>query len=237
MKLKLLLVTLIALFTLTACAGTANGTPPQPNTLSLNATGTAKGNPDIATATVGVMTRHEDPSRAVSENSGKMTAIMKALSELGIEAKDIHTTNFSIHAEQQFDRAGKITSVTYVATNNVSIIVRDLTKVGDVLGKAVSNGANNIHGVQFGISDPVKLEAQARDKAMANAKAKAEQMAKAAGVSIDKVMTLSESSYSRPPQPYALNAVSARAIDVESVPVSTGEFEVSVQVSVVYVIK
>lgn len=232
---KLIALTLVTLFTLTACSGAVTN-PPQPNTISVSGTGTAKGSPDIATVNIGVMTRNDDPTKAVNENNGKMNAIMNAMKELGVEAKDIQTTNFSIRAEQQYDQKGKITNVTYVANNSVSITVRDLNKVGEVLGKSVSNGANSINGVNFGVSDPEKLQTQARDKAMANAKAKADQMAKAAGASIDKVMTISEVSYNSP-SPLALNAGVVRAADVESVPVASGQFEVSVQVSVVYIIK
>ncbi len=236
MRFKAFTISLIILFTLSACT-TVSANPPQPNTLSVSGMGTAKGSPDIATVNIGVMTRNDDPTKAVNENNGKMNAIMGAMKELGIETKDIQTTNFSIRAEQQYDQKGKITNVTYVANNSVSITVRDLNKIGDVLGKSVSSGANSIHGVNFSVSDPEKLQTQARDKAMANAKAKAEQMAKAAGTTIDKVMTISEVSYNTPPQPLALNAAAVRADAVESVPVSAGQFEVSVQVSVVYIIK
>jgi uncharacterized protein YggE len=235
MKTKLIAIMLITLFALTACAGAATN-PPQPNTLSVSGSGTAKGSPDIATVNIGVMTRNEDATKAVSENNAKMNAIIGTVKELGVDAKDIQTTNFSIRAEQQVDRNGKVIGTTYVVNNSASITVRDLNKVGDVLGKSVSSGANNIHSVHFGVSDPEKLQAQARDKAMANAKAKAEQMAKAAGTTIDKVMTISEVSYNSP-APLALNAGVVRAADVESVPVSAGQFEVSVQVSVVYIIK
>ena len=235
MKTKLLIITLIALFVLSACT-TVSANPPQPNTISVSGSGLAKGSPDIAAVNIGVMTRNDDPSKAVSENNAKMNAIIGAMKELGVEGKDIQTTNFSIHAEQQYDQKGKITSVSYVANNSVSITVRDLNKVGEVLGKSVSSGANAINGVTFGVSDPEKLQTQARDKAMANARAKAEQMAKASGATIDKVMTISEESYNNPP-PIAFGAGVARAADVESVPVSAGQFEVSVQVNVVYIIK
>jgi len=236
MRTKLLIPIVIALFALTACSNTVSANPPQPNTISVSGTGTAKGSPDIATVNIGVMNRNDDPAKAVSENNSKMNAIMGAVKELGVDAKDIQTTNFSIHAEQHYDQKGRITNVTYVANNSVSITVRDLNKVGDVLGKSVSNGANSINGVNFGVSDPEKLQTQARDKAMANAKAKAEQMAKAAGTTIDKVMTISENIYEVAPQPLA-RGLAVSAADVSPVPVSAGQFEVTIQVSVVYVIK
>ncbi len=236
MRLKILTISTIILFVLSACT-TVSANPPQPNSISVSGIGTAKGSPDIAAVNIGVMTRNDDPSKAVSENNSKMNAIMGSMKELGIEAKDIQTTNFSIHAEQQYDQKGKITNVTYVANNSVSITVRDLNKVGEVLGKSVSSGANNINGVSFSVSDPEKLQTQARDKAMANAKAKAEQMAKAAGTTIDKVMSIHENIYEVQPQPMARGLAVAQAADVSPVPVSGGQFEVSVQVSVVYIIK
>ena len=90
---RLIALMLVTLFTLTACSASA-ANPPQPNTISVSGTGTAKGSPDIATVNIGVMTRNDDPTKAVSENNAKMNAIMGSMKELGIEAKDIQTTNF-----------------------------------------------------------------------------------------------------------------------------------------------
>lgn len=242
-KMQIAIVGLIALAAvpaLSACgslapAGTA--TTEQPHTINVTGSGVAYGRPDIAVAQIGVQTRHADPAKAVAGNTEKMQAIMAALKGLGIDEKDIQTTNFSVYAQQNYDDKGQPTDLTYVVDNSVSVTVRDLTKVGDVLGKSTAAGANTVNGVSFSVSDQSALEAQARDKAMADAKARAQQLAAAAGVSLDKPLNISE---------YSSGPVYADSVKLQSgmgggggapVPVSTGQIQVSLQVSVTYIIK
>jgi uncharacterized protein YggE len=238
-----IMVALLGLLTLSACGApaAASGTSQeQPHTISVTGNGVAYGKPDIATAQIGVQSRNADPAQAVDDANAKMNAIVTALKGLGIDEKDIQTTNFSVSAQQDVDpETGKVKDTfTYVVDNTVSVTVRDLSKVGDVLGKAVGAGANSIYGVNFSVSDQSALEAAARDKAMADAKARAEQLAKAAGVTLDKPMTISE--YSSGPIPYAADYKSAPALSAGGggpVPVSTGQIQVNLQVSVIYIIK
>ncbi len=238
-----IMVALLGLLTLSACGApaAASGTSQeQPHTISVTGNGVAYGKPDIATAQIGVQSRNADPAQAVDDANTKMNAIVTALKGLGIDEKDIQTTNFSVSAQQDVDpETGKVKDTfTYVVDNTVSVTVRDLSKVGDVLGKAVGAGANSIYGVNFSVSDQSALEAAARDKAMADAKARAEQLAKAAGVTLDKPMTISE--YSSGPIPYTADYKSAPALGVGGggpVPVSTGQIQVNLQVSVIYIIK
>ena len=232
-----LLAAIVGLLTLSACGAPVVGSrdTPQTHTISVTGNGIAYGTPDVAIASIGVQTRSENAGTAVSDNTAKMNAIVAALKELGIEDKDIQTTNFSVYAQQNYDPTGQPTNITYVADNTVNVTVRDLNKVGDTLGKAVAAGANNIYGVSFSVSDQSKLEAEARDKAMADAKARAEQLAKAAGVSLGEPMTIGE--YTSGPVPYAADMRSLGVGGGESVPVSTGQIQVSLQVSVTYVIK
>ena len=119
--------------------------------------------------------------------------------------------------------------------NSVSVTIRDLTIVGAVLGKATGAGANNIYGISFGVSDPAKLEAEARAKAMADAKARAEQLAQAAGVTLDVPMNISE--YSSGPMPYAMDSKVAMGVGGGSVPVSSGQLQISLSVNITYIIK
>jgi hypothetical protein len=228
----------IGLLTLSACASPAvGGGAEQPHTISVNGSGSAYGKPDIAIAQIGVETRNEDPSKAVDENTGKMNSIMAALKELGIEEKDIQTTGFSVYAQQKYNPDGTpINEFTYVANNSVTITVRDLSKVGDVLGKSVAAGANSINGLSFTVSDQSKLEAEARSKAMADAKARAEQLAQTAGVTLDAPLTISE--YVSQPVPFTVDvrAVS-EAPSGAPVPVATGQIQVVMQVTVTYIIK
>ena len=236
---SILLAALIGLLTLSACATPAagGGAAEQPHTISVTGNGIAYGKPDIAIAQIGVQTRDENPGRAVSENTEKMNAVIAALKELGVEEKDIQTSNFSVYAQQNYDTNGVPTDYTYVADNTVSVTIRNLSKVGDALGKAVAAGANSIYGVSFGVSDQSALEAEARDKAMADAKARAEQLAAAAGVTLDTPMNISEYSYGPAPYAYDVRAEAAVGGGGAPVPVSTGQIQVNLQVSVTYIIK
>lgn len=101
---------LLGLLALSACAAPAvaqsDGTnPEQPHTISVTGNGVAYGQPDIATAQIGVQSRDTDPARAVDDATAKMNAIISALKELGVDEKDIQTTNFSVSAQQDFDPA------------------------------------------------------------------------------------------------------------------------------------
>jgi len=236
---SILLAALIGLLTLSACATPAagGGAVEQPHTISVTGSGVAYGKPDIAIAQIGVQTRDENPGRAVSENTEKMNAVIAALKELGVEEKDIQTSNFSVYAQQNYDTNGAPTDYTYVADNTVSVTIRNLSKVGDALGRAVAAGANSIYGVSFTVSDQSALEAEARDKAMADAKARAEQLAAAAGVTLDQPMNISEYSYGPAPMAAAVRSFGVGGGGAGPVPVSTGQIQVNLQVSVTYIIK
>jgi hypothetical protein len=235
---SILLLAVIGLFTLAACAGPVGTTSEQPHTISVTGNGIAYGKPDAAVASIGMQTRNPDAGRAVTENTEKMNSIIAALKNLGIDEKDIQTANFSVYASQNYDpQTGQPTTIEYVADNTVSVTIRDLNKVGEALGKAVDAGANSIYGVSFTVSDQTKLEAEAREKAMADAKARAEQLAAAAGVSLDEPLSISEYIASGPIPYYDVRAEVAVGGGAAPVPVQGGQISVTMQVSVTYIIK
>jgi uncharacterized protein YggE len=237
-----LLVAALGVLALSGCASPAVAQPTSetPHTISVTGNGVAYGTPDLATVQIGVQSRSPDAGQAVDENTGRMNALVAALKGLGLEEKDIQTTNFSVYPQQDYDpQTGQPTGkVTYIVDNTVSLTVRDLNQVGEVLGQATGAGANNIYGISFGVSDPAKLEADARAKAMADAKARAEQLAQAAGVTLDTPMTISE-YLSGGPIPYAVDnvALADGRGSAAPVPVSAGQLQVNMQVNVTYIIK
>ena len=239
---SILLLADIGMLALSACAApaadAADGIPADtPHTISVTGSGTAYSVPDTASAQVGVQTRNDDPAAAVSANTEKMTAIIAALKGQGIEEKDIQTTNFSVTAQQEYDPQGQPTGkITFIVDNMVTITVRDISKVGAVLSAVVDAGANTIYGVSFSAADQTGLEAQARDKAMADARARADQLAKAAGVSIDTVLSISENINSGP-VPYLYAARDSAVAAGAPVPVQGGQIQVGIQVQVIYIIK
>ena len=240
-SISILVSALLGLAVLSGCAAPAalaqTASNPPSHTISVTGSGLAYGVPDIAVAQIGVQSRNPDPAAALDDANAKMTAIMAALKELGVADKDVQTSDFSVYAQQDIDpQTGQAKgTITYIVDNTVSITMRDLTKVGQVLGQVVAAGANNIYGVSYMVADQSKLEAEARDKAMADAKARAEQLAKAAGVSLDQPLTISE--YQNGPVPLVHTDLAQSAAGAKAVPVSSGQIQVNMQINVTYLIK
>jgi len=201
-------------------------------TISVNGTGKVTVTPDTAVINLGVEAINPDPARAISDNNERMNAVLTAIKALGVEAKDIQTTNFSMWIENIYDINGRSTGETrYHVINQVSVKVRDIAKTGDVLTAALNAGANSVNGISFTVADQTPLVEAARAAAVANAKAKAEQLAQGLGVSVGKVRTVTESSYT----PIYTEAKADRALGMGgSVPVESGQFEISVDVQVVF---
>lgn len=237
-----LLLATIGMLALSACAVPASAQTPtptpadRPHTIAVTGSGTAYAAPDIATAQIGVQTRDADAVKAVGANTTKMTAIIAALKAQGIAEKDIQTTNFSVSAQQDVDQNGQPKgTMTFIVENMVSITVHDLSKVGQVLSASVDAGANNVFGVSYSVADQAALEGQARDKAMADAKARAAQLAKDAGTTLDGPITISEMINNPGPTPYFAMADAARSpANSAPVPVQAGQISVQIQVNVTY---
>lgn len=231
----------LGLSLLTACAApVATGSEPGQtrNTISVSGSGQAFGRPDLATVQIGVQSAGPDLGQTLAQNNQRADAILAALKALGIEDKDLQTSNFSIYPQRDYDpQTGQPKdTITYSVDNTLSVTVRDLNKLSSILSEAVAAGANQIYGISFGVADPAGLEAEARAKAMADARARAEQLAKAAGVTLGSPISISESFNVAPPVPIAFDrAVAAEA--AAAVPISTGQLQVSIQVNVAYEIR
>ena len=232
----------LTLMTAAACAASPaaaqTGTPADtPRTITVTGTGTAYGAPDVATIQIGVQTRGDDAGQAVSDNSTRMEALIAAIKGLGIDEKDLQTTNFSVNVQQDYDpQTGQpLETIHYQVDNTLNVTVRDTNKLGDVLTGAVDAGANTIYGVNFSVADPAALEGQARDLAVADARTRAEQLAAAAGVTLDVPLTISEYASQSQPIYYARDLAESAA--GAAVPVQTGQIQMDLQVSITYTIK
>ena len=203
-----------------------------PRTISVNGSGTATARPDIAYVTLGVQAIDADADKAVTENSERMSAVMGVLKEMKIEDKDIQTVNYSMWLEEERDKEGNLTGVTrYHVVNQVRVKVRDLAKVGQLLQQALKAGANSVEGISFSVDDPSALRKEARDKAIADAKAKAEQLAAGFGAKVGKVHQVSEYSA----EPEVRMALKAEGVGGGGeVPISGGELSVSVQIQAIF---
>lgn len=162
-------------------------------TITLDGEGKITATPDIAEISLGLMTEKISVAEAQKENTEKMNQILAELKKMSIEEKDIKTTNYSIYP--RYDWAdGKQTLKGYQVSQSVTVKIRNLDKIGAVLEMAGRLGANQTGGLSFTIDEPEKLKQQAREKALLNAKEKAEALAKVAGVKLGRLVSFTESS-------------------------------------------
>lgn len=209
-------------------------TPPE-HTISVSGTGRVLVKPDVADISLGV---HVERSRAKDSEiaaAEQMTRIIAAVKASGVADADIQTANLSLQPTYDYS-TNKQTITGYATDNLVSITVRDLTKVGETVDAAVDAGATQVNGINFRVEDESKVEAQARQAAMKDAKSKADALAAAGGVNITGVASISEISAPIPqPMPYALSA-GAPAADRAVTPVQPGNVTLEVTVTVTYLI-
>jgi uncharacterized protein len=205
-------------------------------TISVNGSGVVSLTPDIATISIGVRTENADASEAVSSNNSQAAQVMAALESFGIAEEDIQTSNFSIYPRQDYNREGELIGTTYVVDNTVIVKVRDLDQVGAVLDASVRAGANSIGGISFTVEDSSEAYNQALEAAFASARSRAQALASAAGVQLGDVQTIS-SYVSGGPIPVVRDAHVQIELMAADVPISPGQTDITVEVSVVFAIR
>ena len=154
--------------------------------------------PDIAEVNVGAEVAADTVSEAKAEVDSRMEAIMAALEELGIADEDVQTSHYSIYYEREpfypmpREEVSAEPQGAYRVSNMLRVTVRNLEQVGELLDAVVEVGANQMYGVTFTVSDDQEWESEAREKAMDDAKARAEELAGLAGVELGEVLSVSE---------------------------------------------
>lgn len=230
---RLVLATIGAMSLAAYCA--TNVCAEDVRTIHVRGEGKATSPPDVATVNTGVVTIAPKASDALAANNEAMKRIMEVLKESKIAAKDIQTSSFSVHPDYERDPRGRTKPkiVGYRVTNQVRIRVRKLADLGKVLDALVQAGSNQVSGISFGIDDPTGVLNQARSRAIADARSRAELYAQAAGVRVGKVLTISEQPVQMP-RPQYMAATFAADARGGSVPVATGEQELRTSVDVVF---
>jgi uncharacterized protein len=183
--------------------------------------------PDFATITIGVQSAGKTAQAALADNSKATAALIEALKNDGIAANDIQTSDFSIWPQMASGPRGgpePTAIVGYTVSNRVKATERDLMRLGDVLDKAVTAGANSVNGIQFGLVNESALLDDARKTAFADARRKAELYAAAAGVKLAGLLSLEETSASAPA------FLKTHSLERASVPIETGESALSLAV-------
>lgn len=188
--------------------------------------------PDQAMISGGVISEAATAAEALAANSKALAGVVEKLKAAGVAEKDMQTNGFSVQPKYtdygKTDKAPVIDG--YQVSNSISIKVRDMAKLGDLLDAMVASGSNAINGVSFIVSDADKRSDDARKAAVADARRKAELYAAAAGVKLGKVLSMSEGGAAVPQPMYRMAAMSAEAAP----PMLSGEETLSASVTIVY---
>lgn len=161
-------------------------------TITVIGEGRVKTDPDMAQVTMGVESMAPTVQEAADQTSATMETLMTTLQAEGIDPADIQTTNYNLFAERPFGPEASGNQTTYRFSNNVSVIIRDLDKIEQIMAAAIEAGANNIFMGTFSLSDPVSLRAEARKEAVNVARSKAQELAGLNGVTLGDVISVSE---------------------------------------------
>lgn len=190
--------------------------------------------PDLAYINVGIHTEAEDVTSAVNSNNSQARAIKEAMVSMGVEEKDIQTSNFNVYSMNRYDDMGNIAGTNYAVDNTLYIIVRDMPRLSEILDAALGAGANQIYGISFDIANRADAMAQARDLAIKDAEEKALSIANTAGVQLGQVLNISvkNNSYVQTLAGYGMGG--GMMDQAASVPVSAGQIVVTANADVVY---
>jgi len=222
--------TLVSLGLFLAISLTAPAFGADLRTISMAGHGEVRAAPDMVSVTAGVTTNAATAAQALAANSVRMKTVFSALQKLGIPDKNIQTMNFSVSPQYATgnNEAPRLTG--YQVNNDVSVRLEDVGRLGGALDALVGAGANQMNGISFGIRDPAPLLEKARMQAIADARARAETYAKAAGVTLGSILSISEGGADAPRPMYKVMAMA----EARSVPVAAGEQSVAADVSVVW---
>ncbi|MFZ4648470.1 MAG: SIMPL domain-containing protein [Patescibacteria group bacterium] len=209
---------------------------------SVSGSGIVYAKADIANIDLGFKTgTKKTAAEATIESSAKMNDIIKAIKGLGIEEKDIKTNNYSLNPVYNYTNIKGQELVGYEVYQNLSIKVRDLAKIGDIIAKSTEKGANQVGGISFTIDDEFALKNQARELAITKAKEKAVLIAKQSGMKLGEVKSVSESSNEGGIIPMYANAkmdfATGAAAPIASPEIATGQNEIKVDVTLTYEVK
>lgn len=209
--------------------------------LTLSADGRSTRVPDLAVFSAGVTTQAKTASAALSENAEQMNKVIAALKASGIAERDIQTSNLSVnpvYGQPRADANGNVSGdpviIGYQATNQVEVKQRKIGNYGKTIDTLVNAGANQVSGPSFQLDNPDAASDEARIEAMKKARARAELYAKAAGLTVKRILTISESGGYAPPQPMVMYARAEAMMAKAPSPVAAGEVQVGANVTVTF---
>lgn len=202
-------------------------------TLTVTGQGRVAAVPDMATLRVGVEARGDDAAQAMDSVSATMQGLLAVLDEMQVAERDRQSSNLSLDLVH---RNGSVSpgerDGEYRARNTLSVTLRDMERLGEVLQALLDEGANDFSGLSFGLQEPRPYEDEARRQAVQDARARAELYAGAAGVTLGPIRSISEGGTEGGPNP--MMGMARMAASPEAMPVTAGETEVRADVTVVW---
>jgi len=189
--------------------------------------------PDLAQIDAGVASEAKTAREASDANNAAMAKVLQALKTAGIADKDYRTSRLALQPQYAPNRPGQASITGYRASNRVTIKVHDVAKVASVIDTIVGAGANDVGNIYFSVAEPSKLLDEARERAVADARRKAEIYAKAAGVTLGQPLSISEDGAPAP----VFRAKTFAAQATAPIPVAQGEEMLSITVNVTWAIK
>ncbi len=200
------------------------------NTITVTGTGVVRGTPDLATMDIGVETFNVSVTEAFAATNSQVEAVYNALVELGIDPADISTAALNVYATTQY-RPDGTEDRGYAVNNTLRVIVRDINQVSAVIDSAVAAGANVLYGPNFDISNRAALESEARQKAMDDARIRAEAYATLSGATLGDVLVITEVQYG---QVFPMYATDSAGRGGGGSFVAPGQTDVQIQAQVTY---
>jgi len=236
MKKMLMAVFVIALVALTGCIQTQ---PNEDNTINVQGSSELTFKPDKAEVSAGFTVVKNTAAEAQNEANTVINAIIDGLRYKGIQESDIQTDQLNLYEEMSWENNNYV-SKGWRATQTLTIKTTDLTKVGTIVDICTKNGANQINGISFGLSDAKEqgYKQQALAEATKNAKSKAEIIASSLGAQLGDIKSVSESNYYYRPYMYAMSSKAVGADMVqEAANVLPSDVSITADIIIVYKIK
>jgi len=217
-------------------------TMPQESAFRVSATGDVYAKPDTAEISLGVEKEAKTVAKAQEDINEINNKLINDLKKLGVEEKDIKTTQYGINPRYEYERqSGKRNLVGYQATVNILVKTKDFEKLNEIIDTATNAGINRLNGLSFVIEDKDAVRAEARDQAIDKAKDKAKAIAKVSGISLGKIInvSVSDSGYPAPRVAYEMDMIKGMGGGemAEATQVEAGETKISVSVTLSYEIK
>lgn len=199
--------------------------------LDINAVGEVTRVPDVAVITAGVVSRSPNATAALQDTADKMERVLGALKRAGVESRDIQTSNVSLNPEYRYPENQSPQLVGYTASNNVTVRFRDIRSSGKILDALVAVGANQINGPTLTVDKPESALDEARAKAVAIGRARAELYAHSLGLRVVRIVSVNESGGYAVPPPVPMMMAQARKADTS---IEAGEQKLQVNVAMTF---